>query len=101
MELVLSGLSALALIVLVLFVLSLRGSLARDRAEAEEVRAEAEKARWDAARTAALQRKGAKLRCLGCETQFRGPLEPTGCPECGLESLVVTEAEYRQRQKEE
>jgi heme exporter protein D len=100
MELVLSGLAALGLGVVVLFVVSLRSSLARDKIAAEKARAEAKEARMNAARKAALARKGTWLRCLGCEARFRGPLKPTGCPDCGLESLVITEAEYRERKEE-
>ena len=55
---------------------------AQDREEAAAAREEARK--YEA---------GSQLICLGCDAHFAGPLTDTGCPQCHLSSLVVTEAQ--------
>lgn len=101
MGLVIEGLFALALIVVALWLWSLRSSVAQDQAERQRIQIEAQQARERAAREARLYRKGEKLRCLGCEAQFLGPLPDTGCPQCHIASLVVTEREYQQGKQAE
>lgn len=89
MELIFDGLLAVGLLLALFWGLSLRRSMAQDRAEADKAREQAE-------REARLTRKGEHLRCLNCEKTFRGPLDPMGCPRCHLSSLVVPEAEYQE-----
>ena len=85
MELVMGGLSALAIVLIVLWALSLKSSVAHDR----EAAAERERA-------ARLYQKGVRLRCLGCGQKFGGPLTNAGCPKCHLAAFVVTEADYKE-----
>ena len=85
MELVMGGLSALAIIVLILWALSLKSSVARDREAAERRQ-----------REALLYQAGVNLHCLGCGKTFMGPLTDAGCPHCHLAALVVTEADYKE-----
>ena len=88
MQLVFDGMFALGVVFVGLWLWSLRGSVSRDKAEADAARAKAE-------REARLQRKGEPLRCLNCDKKFRGPLPDTGCPRCHLASFVTPEAEYQ------
>ena len=97
MQMVFDGLFTLGVACLGLWLWSLRGSVTRDRAEAEAAHA---RARETAEREARLARKGEPLRCLSCDKKFRGPLTETGCPRCGLASFVMPDAEYRGRRKE-
>lgn len=90
MGLIIDGLFALCLILLVLWVLSLRGSITRDKAEAQERQQEAQEAAERAVREARLLRPGENLRCLGCEYSFLGPLPDTGCPRCHLAAMVIS-----------
>jgi len=92
MELILDSLFALGLLSALFWVLSLRRSVAQDKAAADKAREQAE-------REARLTRTGEPLRCLSCEKTFLGPLAPTGCPSCHLTSLVVPEAEYQEKRK--
>jgi Ni/Co efflux regulator RcnB len=110
MGLILEGLSAVCLVLLIVWLLSLRGSVGRDQTEAAARQAQEQVLREQIKRDARLHRKGEKLRCLGCENAFLGPLPDTGCPHCHLSALVVTEHDYqkgrhaaqevRQQQKE-
>jgi len=93
MQLVLDGVFALGVVFVALWLWSLRGSVTRDKAEADAAREAAE-------REARLQRKGEPLRCLNCDKKFRGPLPDTGCPHCHLASFVTPEAEYRKISQE-
>lgn len=88
MQFVFDGLFALGSVFVGLWLWSLRGSVARDKAEAEAAREKAE-------REARLTRQGEPLRCLNCDKKFRGPLPDTGCPRCHLASFVTPEAEYQ------
>jgi len=101
MQMVMDGLLALSLIVAGLWFWSVRGSVSRDRAKAQEHRRQADEAAILAAREAKLQRKGERLRCLGCGKGFRGPLPPTGCPRCGLSAFVVPQSDVPVPEKEE
>ena len=92
MQLVFDGMFAVGVVFVGVWLWSLRGSVARDKAEAEA-------AREKAAREARLTRKGEPLRCLNCDKKFRGPLPDTGCPYCHLASFVTPEAEYRESRK--
>ncbi len=100
MGLVMEGLFALGVILVALWLWSLRGSLVRDQAEARKRRAEEQAAQERAKRDARLYRKGEKLRCLGCGARFLGPLPDTGCPQCHLASLVVTERDFARDQQD-
>ena len=90
MALIFDGMFALSLLLALFWGLSVRRSLTRDRAEAEDARRQAEReaqeSRRQAQRDARLKRKGEPLRCLGCEKTFPGPLGPDGCPRCRLTS---------------
>ena len=92
MELIFDGMFALGLTLAGFWVWSLRGSVTRDKAVAQRAKEQAE-------REARLHRKGERLRCLGCEKAFRGPLPETGCPHCHLSSFVVPEAECQEKAK--
>ena len=101
MELIVDGMFAAGLLLALFWGLSVRQSLTRDRAAAEETRRQAEReaedARRQAEREARLARVGEPLRCLGCDETFPGPLGPDGCPRCRLTSLVVPESECPQK----
>lgn len=97
MGLVLEGLFALGLILVVLWLWSLRGSVAKDAATNRERQAQAALDREKAEREARLVRPGELLRCLSCEKTFLGPLPATGCPFCHLAAFVVAEADWKQR----
>ena len=101
MELIFDGMFALSLLLALFWGLSVRQSLTRDRAAAEEIRLEAqreaEKIGRQAEREARLARAGEPLRCLGCDETFPGPIGPDGCPRCRLASLVVPESECREK----
>lgn len=99
MGLVIEGLFALAVVLVALWLWSLRGSVVRDRAETQRQRQEEQDARERTEREARLYRKGVKLRCLGCGAAFIGPLPDTGCPQCHLASFVVTERDYQREQQ--
>lgn len=99
MGLVIEGLFALAVILVALWLWSLRDSVVKDRAASEQRRREEEAARERAAREARLYRTGEALRCLGCGATFAGPLSDTGCPQCHLASFVVTERDYQREQR--
>lgn len=100
MQMVMDGILALGLLLAGFWVWSLRGSIARDRAETQRLQKQAEERKAQAEREARLQRRGERLRCLSCDKAFRGPLLPTGCPRCHLASFVVPESEVRARAKE-
>jgi len=93
MQLVFDGMFAAGVVLVGLWLWSLRGSVTRDRAEADAAREAAE-------REARLQRKGEPLRCLNCDKKFRGPLPDTGCPRCQLASFVTPEVEYQKTSQE-
>ena len=86
MEYVMGGLLTAGLVVVGFWLWSLRGSVARDGAEAEAARRRGERA-------ARLERAGEPLRCLACGAAFPGPLPPTGCPDCRLSAFVVPASE--------
>lgn len=100
MGLIIEGLFALAVILAVLWLWSLRGSVVKDKAEAQQRQEEEVLAREQAKREARLYRKGEKLRCLGCGAEFLGPLGDTGCPQCHLASLVVTQRDFERDQQD-
>ncbi len=77
------------------WLLSLRKSVAGDVSVARERQKQADELRARAERDAKLLRPGEALRCLGCDATFAGPLPATGCPQCQLAALVVTEEDYR------
>ncbi len=93
MQFVFDGMFAVGAVFVGLWLWSLRGSVSRDKAEAEAGRVAAE-------REARLQRKGEQLRCLNCDKKFRGPLPDTGCPRCHLASFVTPEVEYQKMKQE-
>lgn len=97
MALVIDGLLVLAIIVAVVWLWGLKNSAAGDAAAAREREREADEVKRQAEREKHLARTGERLRCLGCDADFRGPLTDTGCPQCHLSSLVVTEDEYRRQ----
>ena len=74
-------------------------SARKDRADAQKsdlrARDEAAAAREEARKYEA----GTRLVCLGCGKHFKGPLAETGCPDCRLSSLVLTEAQFAQQAK--
>lgn len=105
MQFILDGMFALSLLLALAWGLSVRRSLAADRARVQEAARKAEREAEEAhrrdEREARLNRAGEPLRCLGCDTTFLGPLGPEGCPRCGLTSLVVPEAEAREAESKE
>lgn len=101
MGLVIESVFALGVILLALWLWSLRASIVRDQAEARRRQEEEQAAQEQAGREAKLHRKGEKLHCLGCGTTFPGPLSDTGCPQCHLSSLVVTKRDYLRQQQGE
>jgi len=88
MGLLIEALFSLALIIAVVWAVSLWRSGARDRAAAE---AEAAQVKRAEELDEALARHGQRLHCLNCDTYFEGPLPDTGCPHCHLSTLVVPE----------
>ncbi len=64
---------------------------AREIEQAEKRRAAAEVAEKEQAERdlASLRQPGVSLYCLGCGTQFDGPMTDEGCPGCRLTTLVV------------
>lgn len=100
MGIVLAGFLALAVIVAVVWALSLQKSAASDRAEIARQEAEQEARQRAAEEEAKLMRKGVRLHCMSCGADFTGPLPDEGCPQCHIRSLVVTEAEFRKTQPE-
>ena len=96
MGLVTEGLFALGLILMTFWLLGLRGSVTQDRAKVQMLRRQEQAAAERATSEARLHRQGEKLRCLGCEYTFTGPLPDTGCPQCHLSALVVTEHDFQQ-----
>ncbi len=99
MEFVIEGLLGLGVLVIALWLLSLRKSVAKDRAEGQRQQAQAKAQKKRAARNARLYRKGEPLRCLGCMQPLVGPMPEDGCPRCQVAALVVTEADFRKGQK--
>ena len=100
MQIVMEGLLALGLLLAGLWFWSVRGSVARDQAEAQRRQKQEDEQRAQAEREARLGRKGERLRCLSCDTAFRGPLPEDGCPRCHLAAFVVPEAEQKKKTKE-
>jgi len=94
MGLVLEGFLALAVIVTLAWLWTVRGSVGKDAEMARQASVQAAQARERAAREARLYRTGEPLHCLGCDTRFFGPLGEDGCPKCHLAALVVTEDEF-------
>lgn len=90
MGLLIEALFSIALIIAVIWAISLWRSGARDKSAAA---AEAEEARRAAELDEALARPGQSLHCLNCDTHFKGPLPDTGCPNCHLSTLVVPESQ--------
>ena len=80
---------------LFLFVKSTQKDRQDARAREAQRREDAAAAREEACK----QEAGTGLVCLGCGLHFTGPLEDTGCPQCHLSSLVVTETQFRETQK--
>ena len=97
MEFVMGGLFAVAVGLGALWAWSLSASARRDRQEALERAREERERRSQAERESRLYRPGEPLRCLACGRRFLGPLPDTGCPECHLAALVVTEVEAREK----
>lgn len=95
MGLVIEGVFAMAVIAGIGWLWSLRRSVIQDASAARAAATQDAQARERAAREANLYRTKEKLRCLGCDTDFAGPLTEAGCPNCHLSSLVVTDEEYR------
>lgn len=96
MQLVFDGMLTCGIVLVGLWLWSLRGSITRDKTEAEIARRES---REKAVREARLARKGEPLRCVSCEKTFRGPLTDRGCPHCHLASFVLPEAEYQEKRE--
>lgn len=94
MGMVLEGFFVVALLLAAMWLWSVRGSVRKDVTDTRAQEAKATLARERAAREARLYQDGEPLRCLGCEAQFLGPLSDTGCPQCHLSALVVTESDY-------
>ena len=97
MEFVMAGLFALAVALIGLWAWSLSASARRDRQEAQARAREEQERAAEAEREARLYRPGEPLQCLGCGYKFLGPLPDTGCPQCHLSALVVTEAEAKEK----
>ena len=97
MQLVFDGMLTCGVVLVGLWLWSLRGSVTRDITEAEAARREAHE---KAVREARLARKGEPLRCVNCDKKFRGPLTEAGCPQCRLASFVLPEAEYQEKRKQ-
>ncbi len=93
MGLVLEGLFALAIVLALAWLWTVRESVGKDIGAAREQAAREAQARERDARQARLYRTSEPLRCLGCEARFLGPLGEDGCPQCHLAALVVTEEE--------
>ncbi len=98
MQLVFDGMLTCGIVLVGLWLWSLRGSVTRDKTEAEIARREANE---KAVREARLARKGEPLRCVSCDKKFRGPLTDLGCPHCHLASFVLPEAEYQEKMQQE
>lgn len=94
MGLVLEGLFALAVIIALVWLWSVRGSVGKDAEAARQQAAQETQTREREARQARLYRAGEPLHCLGCDAQFVGPLGEDGCPQCHLAALVITQEEW-------
>ncbi len=94
MGLVLEGLFALAVVLALVWLWTVRGSVGKDVDAARQQAVQVAQGQERAAREARLYQPGISLRCLGCDARFLGPLGETGCPQCHLASLVVTEDEF-------
>ena len=68
-----------------------RKSLQKDRAEERKQQAAARQKAAAEQEEARKYQPGVPLVCLGCDTHFSGPLTDSGCPQCHLSSLVVTQ----------
>lgn len=97
MQLVFDGMFTCGVVLVGLWLWSLRGSVTRDKTEADAARREAQE---KAVREARLARKGEPLRCVSCDKKFRGPLTDAGCPHCHSVSFVTPEAEYQKKRKQ-
>ncbi len=97
MEFLMGGLFALGLVLVGLWAWSLSASTHKDRQEAQVRAREERERRAQAERETRLYRPGEPLRCLACGRRFLGPLPDTGCPQCHLSALVVTEVEAREK----
>lgn len=95
MGFVIDGFIAIAFAVLVIWLASLFKSISKDQIAAREQAKQQERTREYAERQAELYRTREKLRCLGCDHSFSGPLPDSGCPNCRIAALVVTEREFQ------
>ena len=73
-------------------------SARKDRADAQTKEFHARLKAAAAREEARKYEPGVRLVCLGCGKHFEGPLTETGCPECCLSSLVLTQAQFEQQQ---
>ena len=96
MGLVIEGLFALALALVLLWLLSLYHSLTQDRLKTAEELRQQQEAEKRTEREARLLRPAEPLQCLSCGTVFAGPLSDTGCPQCHLASFVVPAADTQE-----
>lgn len=95
MGLVIEGMFALAAVLALAWLWTMRGSVGRDMEAQKRQAVQVKQVQERMAREAKLYQPGVALRCLGCDARFVGPLSETGCPQCHLASLVVTEDECR------
>jgi hypothetical protein len=93
MGLIIEGLFALALVIVVFWLISLYHSFTRDRVRAAQELREQQESEKRAAQEARLLFPGEPLQCLSCGTTFAGPLPDTGCPYCHIASFVVAAAD--------
>lgn len=99
MALVIGDLAIALIIALLIGFAAMRFSLRRDSQEAQRLVAERNAQIHQELLLAARYKPGVPLMCVGCNTQFLGPLSATGCPKCHSETLVLTMEEYEQRLK--
>ncbi len=91
MGFVIDGFLVVGVIVIGLWLWSLRSSAVQDAAEARAQAKLAEEARERDLREARLARPGEPLRCLNCNQSFLGPMADTGCPSCHMSAFVIPE----------
>lgn len=99
MGFVMAGFTAILVVVFVIWLLSLAKSRSADRTEKAREDAEEAERRRRQQEEARLRTIGVRLHCMGCGLDFLGPLTDDGCPNCHLQSLVVTEDEFHRTQQ--
>jgi hypothetical protein len=97
MELVVASFVGIAVIVVVVWLAAVSKSVAIDTAKDREDAAARSETQRALERDRQMRAEPSRLRCLGCDTSFQGPLTDEGCPSCHSPALVIPEAEYNQR----